>query len=466
MGTRYVLFWFDVENCSIPESDDAAKEISMILSANRVRGTMKIVGQKARVLKERLRYDVIDALGEHAIGYHTDLHGLRPQPAEYMGGLGWLEGGAEFERRERRGFEEIASIWERNPVCYGQPGSNWATQVFPVLRKWNIRSYVSSFGYVGLRAQPFRYGGIINTSRMWGADGRGTGKEAHMIGLNFELGAKGALEEHLKLFEDSYGRLEDGGLISIMNHPCTLVQKEWFTTEMKPRALTAAGYRHFRSFLEHVLSKENSKTITADELECLYPDRAMGRVFGKDELLELARESFERVHFSEIGGMSLSASEKFGMFARFLLRWLKERTSPAGEACAYLDGPAGRVDETSAVFSAGADDFAGSVIECARFMRDNGRLPDSVMIGSRRASLEDYYGALARAVSEIAGGGRMPDKVKISPIENGVSGYASEKAAQSAWSSVMMRPGFSAPKLLEQARLQAWTIKPAILQAM
>ncbi len=103
MATRHVLFWFDVEDCTVPQSDDAAKRIAATLTAHGVRATMKLVGQKARVLRERVRYKAIDALAEHAIGFHSDMHGGRPQPAEYMAPLDRLDGQAEFERRERRG---------------------------------------------------------------------------------------------------------------------------------------------------------------------------------------------------------------------------------------------------------------------------------------------------------------------------------------------------------------------------
>ena len=133
MANVYVLFWFDVEDCTVPQSDDAAKRIAQILEKYDVIGTMKIVGQKARVLRERVRYDVIDALSCHAIGYHSKWHGLRPQVAEYLAPLGWTEGAMEFNSREWSGIEDIIDVFGQMPWCYGQPGSNWAPQVFPAL---------------------------------------------------------------------------------------------------------------------------------------------------------------------------------------------------------------------------------------------------------------------------------------------------------------------------------------------
>lgn len=397
---RYVLFWFDVEDCSLPETDDAAKRIALILSGQGVRGTMKIVGQKARLMRERLRYDVIDALGEHSIGYHTDLHGLRPQPAEYMGPLDWLEGGEEFDRREKRGLEELRGLWGRNPSCYGQPGNNWAPQVFPVLRRWKIPVYLSGFGYVGLDSQPFWYGGLLNTSHMYGRDARGRDVR-HLVSLGFDMGDPSAAGRRRKLFAASHSALGDGGLISIINHPCQLVMKEWFSTDMKSAGEREAGYRHFKDFVAGVMSAENVQGVTADDLPGLYPDLARGRVFGREELLDCAAFSAKEAGFLRIDGMALSAAEMFGMYARFISRFAIEGEIPAGAECAHLDGPAGLFRASVSSFSAEAGDFLESAQKCSRFLESEGRIPDSVSIGGRPAPPENYLGALSQVASHL-----------------------------------------------------------------
>jgi hypothetical protein len=462
MAKRYVLFWFDVEDCSVPQSDDAAKRIARILTDRGVRGTMKVVGQKARVLRERIRYDVIDALAEHAIGYHSNWHGLRPQPAEYMGPLDWLEGGEEFGGREEPGLADLRDLWGQDPVCYGQPGSNWSPQVFPTLRRWGMPTYVSGFGYVGLHAQPFWYGGIINTSHMYGRDRQGR-EVRHMFGLNFELGQPGAMEEHQRAFAASYGALDDGGLISIMNHPCTLVLEEWFSTDLKPRELTEAGYEHFEAFVEHVLSHNGVETVAADQLPALYPDRARDHVFSAEEVLELARGVGEEVDFQETDGMSLSPGELFGIFVHFVAHAVKDGTVPPSAIWRYLDGPALPPGDVEAGMQIDRSAFASSALDVEAFVARNGRLPNAVTAGGGSVRLDDYYVAVAHAAAHLIERGALPDEVRLTPAVNKVEGYVDEDAARGAWTSVMMRPGFGAPKLLDQARLQAWTLKPALL---
>ena len=129
-----VILWFDTEDYLLPASDDAAKRVAEILSERGIRGTFKIVGEKARVLERRGRRDVIDALRRHDLGYHTNLHSVHPTPAEYLADMGWLEGIAEFVRRERGGAGDVRRIFGVERLStYGQPGSSWTPHAVAAL---------------------------------------------------------------------------------------------------------------------------------------------------------------------------------------------------------------------------------------------------------------------------------------------------------------------------------------------
>ena len=106
-GEVMVVLWFDTEDYLLPASDDAAKRVAEILTARGIRGTFKVVGEKARVLEKRSRADVIAALRKHDIGYHSNLHSVHPTPAEYLSECGWLDGVAEFVRRERAALHAV-----------------------------------------------------------------------------------------------------------------------------------------------------------------------------------------------------------------------------------------------------------------------------------------------------------------------------------------------------------------------
>ena len=106
-----------------------------MLTSLGVKATFKVVGEKARVLEQRGRTDVIEALGKHDIGYHSNLHSQQPTPAVYLQHAGWDDGIEEFLRREAQGAKDVERIFGVAPICYGQPGSSWAPQAYPALRR-------------------------------------------------------------------------------------------------------------------------------------------------------------------------------------------------------------------------------------------------------------------------------------------------------------------------------------------
>ncbi len=140
----YVVLWFDTEDYIEPIADDAALRIATDLTGLGVRATFKVVGEKARVLEQRGRWDVVRALALHDIGYHSNFHSIPPQPALYLRDLGFVEGAAEFARRESPGAADLQRIFGVRPSCYGQPGSSWAPQTATALRQMGIPIYLTT----------------------------------------------------------------------------------------------------------------------------------------------------------------------------------------------------------------------------------------------------------------------------------------------------------------------------------
>ena len=87
---------------------------------------------------------MIAALNKHEIGFHAKYHSVEPTPAVYLSNLGWDEGVAEFDRRERPGFDDVKRIFGMAPTCYGQPGSSWGPQSYGAMSGGD--ACVSGFG--------------------------------------------------------------------------------------------------------------------------------------------------------------------------------------------------------------------------------------------------------------------------------------------------------------------------------
>src|SRR5437867_7409038 len=253
----YVVLWFDTEDYIEPAADDAALRIANELSALGVRATFKIVGEKARTLESRGRQDVIRALAAHCIGYHSNFHSIQPAPAVYLRRLGWVEGAAEFQRREAGGAADIRRIFGVTPVCYGQPGSSWGPQTNLALRRMGIPVYLDEGSHVGLDEQPFWYGGLLYIFNM----GR------YQIRPNLNQVEKNA--DILRQFDSAAQQLAkgDGGVISTYFHPTEFVTTEFWdavnfsrgatrerqdwTRPLKKPEDKEQGFQILRSYVEH-----------------------------------------------------------------------------------------------------------------------------------------------------------------------------------------------------------------------
>src|SRR5437667_12514791 len=156
----HVILWFDTEDYLLPADDDATKRLAEMLAERNIHATFKLVGEKARVLEQRGRRDVIAALKKHDIGYHANFHSVHPAPSEYLADAGLLDGMADFVRREGGGAADVRRILGvKTLACYGQPGSSWASQTIAALKDIGVSPrgvpcYVDEGTHVGLDEKP------------------------------------------------------------------------------------------------------------------------------------------------------------------------------------------------------------------------------------------------------------------------------------------------------------------------
>ena len=109
-----------------------------------------------------------------------------------------------------------------------------------------------------------------------------------------------------------------------------------------------------------------------------------------------------------------------------------------------------------------ASQFSRTARDVDDYLRKRGRLPSTVWLGSTPVPPEAYLKALAEVAGELAAGRAIPEKIAISPTPLGCAKYVSDDVAM-LWKWVIFPPEFRAPALMELARRQSWTIKPALL---
>jgi hypothetical protein len=444
-GVTYVVLWFDTEDYIDPIADDAALRIANDLTSLGVRATFKVVGEKGRVLERRGRLDVIQALGKHAIGYHSDWHSMQPTPAVALEHLGLFEGAADFERRQRAGFEDIARIFGVAPVCYGQPGSSWAPQSNVALRRMGVPVYLDEGSQVGLNDQPFWYGGLLYVYSMG----------PYQIRADLD---------HKAPESDTYGRFDSavqhfketgGGLISTYYHPTELVhtefwdavnfahgavrpRTEWVLPKRRTPEEAERCFRILKAYVEHAKAMPDVKFITANDLLRIYANPLPPAV----HKLKLAQHFKQGITFLSEPEGDLSAAD-------ILLELLD---LPAE----YVDGPTSVGRTTYADQTIPAFVFDAAVEDVRSFIRTNHYLPSEVFVGAQTLSLADFAATLAEHVSAEG-----PIRVKQGQL--GFEQYFSTDASASfRWP--IHPEGFAPEELLALGRLQGWTLKPARLR--
>jgi hypothetical protein len=465
----YVVLWFDTEDYILPASDDAALKIATWLDKEGIRATFKVVGEKARTLERRGRADVIAALKKHEIGYHANYHSTQPSPAMYLSNLGWDEGVAEFDRREGPGFNDVKRILGQAPTCYGQPGSSWGPQSFGAMKKWGMGVYLDAGRHVSLDGRPHFYCGLLTLYHLTHTQ-------------RTSLGGPGDLKQAEDRFVESRQKLlaEGGGVVSIVYHPCEFVHKqfwdgvnfskganppreEWKLPPQKTQEESRVAYDTFESYIRFIKRFPDVQFVTASELAAIYSDTSRGRKLAASEIRELAAAVGDEVSFQRHNEHAYSASEVFALLnAAFLVR---SSGNGDGSGLEFMDtplGPTGAAPAMADSVTTDTNQFARTADDVQKYLAHHGRVPSIVWLGSKAVTPEAYLIAMAELVQRQANGQSLPATIELKPAKLAAAKYVSDDDPK-LWGWIIFPPGFRAPAMMDLARRQAWTIKPAIL---
>jgi hypothetical protein len=467
----YVVLWFDTEDYLLAASDDAALRVADFLTQTKIRATFKVVGEKARTLERRRRFDVIEALKRHEIGYHSNFHSVQPSPAMYLSNLGWDDGVAEFDRRERPGFDDVKRIFGVAPSCYGQPGSSWGPQSYGAMKNWGTGVYLDAGNHVQLNDRPCYYCGVLNLYKL-------------AYQLRTGLGGPNDLEAAEQKFVAARDKLlaEGGGIVSIFYHPCEFVHRqfwdgvnfrnganppreEWQLPPMKTPEESKVAYQSFEGYIRFMKRFADVQFITATQAAKLYRDKARGRTFTPAELKTIAQAVTDRVSFQANKEYALAASEVFALLNDYVAQRSTGRAVDATALERTPYGPSNPFAASTESITTDASQFSRTAVDVADFVRKQGRVPTSVWLGSVPVSPESYLVALADVTISLLDGKAMPEIIKLKPAKLAAAEYVADDGPN-LWGWIIFPRGFRAPAMMELAKRQAWSLKPAILDRL
>jgi hypothetical protein len=478
-----LILWFDTEDYLLPADDDASKRLAEMLTERGIRATFKMVGEKARVLERRGRHDVIAALKKHNIAYHSDFHSVHPTPSEYLADCGFLDGVAEFVRREGDGAADVRRIFGVDTLgCYGQPGSSWGAQTMAGLKQIGVAPsgvpcYVDEGTHVGLDEKPFWYCGALTVYHMGGNYTR------------MELHDPTAIEPAKKKVSAIAERLatkDGGGLISIFYHPCEWVHKqfwdgvnfarganppreEWKPPPQRSAEETEAAFQRFGQYVDHIKSIPGLRFVTASDLPGIYPDPIRTKGATEQDVSDLAQRIADSgtngLDYQVVRGQAFSVADQFEALTIAVTGLIEKKMGKSPIVSKGLFGPDNPPPSSSTEREITWAAFRDATLDLRDFIQIHGRVPTRVFIGADAVPPADFLVALASVYDGYRKNGRLPIGQSVTLGSNIVlrpERHIAKDTPNLFGGWIIHKENFRAPKILEVARLQAWTLKPAL----
>ena len=443
-----ILLWFDVEDYVTPESDDAFLKLLQMLDGLGVRATIKFCTKKAERLKELGRDDIFRYLPHHEIAFHTTAHSVHPLPSEYLDRMGFRDGTEEFYRREKPGFDQLCELTGQHPASYGHPGMAWAPQAFAAVRAMGVPTYLDAHPILRVDGRPFWYDGVFTLS-----------------GLSNILCSDHDPDQRAKMkaaFENMDMTGEDVVFFSVYDHPTDLGTTVFWDrvnfadgknpAEYKPAPLRAPGEMEdniaaLREFIEMTLRHSNVEYITATQ--AMAYEKVCAKPVDAQDLKGFAAGFDGNVTFAKIAGRMFAPSEIFSYLARLL----------GGRALQseLLYGP--EKDVPSEVHDEAFD--AKALAEAALSQYDSVRgfkqLKTLYRVGNSLLNPVDLFCMMAECAA--VGKASVPFRTGRLAAADYVDGTF--RFAGSGWN--VWDPSLKGEGIIEQTKLQCWTLKPAIV---
>jgi hypothetical protein len=168
--------------------------------------------------------------------------------------------------------------------------------------------------------------------------------------------------------------------------------------------------------------------------------------------------------FLKFDGYALSGADAFALLTD-AAAGVGTKNLPAATRLAPIDGPAQTFTPSTGQLRSSSfswDAFESAVRDTAAYIHVHRRMPDEVWIGAENLSPVDYLATLGAVVEQFLTTGTVPASIDRKSARTTFERYVADDSTK-LWGWIIFPEGFHAPRLMELARLQAWTLKPALL---
>ena len=464
-----VFVSFATEDFVTPAHDDVLIRLAHTLRDRGITGSFHVTGDLARTVRNRCRHDVIQALQEHEIGYHTNTHGASPFLAAVCEEKPWDEAVGELMATEARGVSDVSEVFERHPAYYVTEFVK-APQLIVALRSLGL----DTLGFSGIpaHAAPFAwycgslcYGGphLGVESSSWNPERIQSMKAA--FDRVYEKAQAGEGDGVIKLFLHPYKLLyppRENSWVSLNRiYREYDIHGDWHIPRLYDARTSECLYGEFEQIIDHVRAKDDVVFASTSETAAPYRE-ARPRFVGLGTVLSLARALAGDLSYAEGEDRLFSPAEIAALIVRALAHVGEHGTLPD---CVPVRQPLGPTETAAA--SAGTHHVSADVVLHAAQSLDRdvsfyGRFPAVIDFGGgTNVPLGAAVLAMAGLLDPLARPGTRPGRVAFGEAPGYPVVAAEPYFREDRFTKPSYPEGFTGRNLCQDCRLQSWTYRPA-----
>lgn len=475
---------FDDEDTYYPPEygmDDVSKWLSEIMTDVGIKGTLCVMGSRARLLKERGRDDVLQAMAKHDLISHQ-VANIRPELVDILSDKEWHDGMIAVIEYENQVVKDFDFAFGREPQGLSRHNIQWGAQHVALAGK-NEMPYLSNLTGVPGTEQPCWYAGALcfpstNFDPITGGEVAITPKFA--IGDDY-YSCDDAFDKRFEMMKHFVNECAERKVefVQIFGcHPSRILSRGF----LENRCLAGGRNRSPKEvgFLYGVLdadeeerAKKNFRKVCEfirdhPELECK----------GSTEIAKLFSTQPKDISRDEMTAYSEDTAQqnKILLHRTFspaeLLMGMMESLTIAGESDDLPNGIdrrniLGPVDIPTVGLEMASISHSGLLTLCRKAVEhviNTGHLPGNVHLGEDRLGIGQLAIAVSRAYAAQTRYNRystlnLDATVRYPEIAWNIDAFVRRNVHE----HTRFIPDLPSDRLAKHARLQTWTLKPAWL---
>lgn len=461
--TVKLIFSFDSEDFQTPASADAEKWWAETMTRHGIKACVCVVGELARTLRARGRQDVIQALAQHEIAYHSDRHSVHPIWAEYLSECGWDDGVERVMREEAQGIQDVRDIFGQHPSAWCVPGSSWGAQVAYAMTLMHIPFFCGA----PFEAAPGRPLWFDNTLLL-----------NYHIAFDRFFGVPH--KERLTKMKESFLALcekHNGGYLVMYTHPCRLVtakahdrvffagkkppRAKWLPAPLWPKKMIAELQADFDAFLDFVVKQPNIEFTSYRQIYSDY--RPSAEIWlAIDDIWKLCNTIGEKLDYLKLRNGYISPSEQFGVILWTLDYFDEHKKMPEAIPVRRLLGPKEAPPENIKSGGVSISAFLNACRIISQECIQSNAVPARIVLGQSIIGPNAFLQAGLRILSELRQNTNLSKAMPVHPVSEYPAIIEREDfRTYTIKDWPVFSPDFDESNVLQTIRLQAWTAKPA-----